>query len=87
LPTLIVFQNGKVIGRLTGFKGLVAKDPTKPDEWHTTRLQEWLSSTGAIEYTAVVPTEEIREEMDRLGLMHSRGAAIWSESVAYNEDD
>lgn len=88
LPTLIVFQNGKVIGRLTGFKGLVAKDPTKPDEWHTTRLQEWLSSTGAIEYTAVkVPTEEIREEMDRLGLMHSaRGAAIWSESVAYNED-
>lgn len=82
LPTLLVFQNGKVVGRLTGFKGL-AKDPMKPDEWHTGRLQEWLSQTGAIEYT--VPTEEIREEMDRLGLT-PRGA-IWSGSVDYDEDD
>ena len=83
LPTLLVFQNGKTIDRLTGFDGL-AKDATKPDEWHTGRLQEWLSQTGAIEYT--VPTEDIQEEMDRLGLT-PRGA-IWRGGVAaYDEDD
>jgi hypothetical protein len=83
LPTLLVFQNGKAIERLTGFDGL-AKDPKKPDEWHTGKLQEWLSQTGAIDYT--VPTEEIQEEMDRLGLT-PRGA-IWRGGVStYDEDE
>jgi thiol-disulfide isomerase/thioredoxin len=83
LPTLLVFHNGKAMDRLTGFDGL-AKDPNKPDEWHTGKLQEWLSHTGAIDYK--VPTEEIQEEMDRLGLT-PRGA-IWRGGVStYDEDE
>ena len=83
LPTLLVFQDGKTIDRLTGFDGL-ANDPKKPDEWHTGRLQEWLSDTGAIEYS--VPTEEVQEQMERFGLM-PRGA-IWRGGVeGYDDDD
>jgi len=83
LPTLLVFHDGKTVERLTGFDGL-AKDPSKPDEWHTGRLQEWLNETGAIEYS--VPTEEVQEEMERLGLT-PRGA-IWRGGVAeYDEED
>mmetsp|Transcript_20844 Transcript_20844/g.28967 ORF Transcript_20844/g.28967 Transcript_20844/m.28967 type:complete len:332 (+) Transcript_20844:30-1025(+) len=82
LPTLIVFQEGKAINRLTGFAGL-AKDPNEPDKWHTGRLQEWLASTGAIEYT--VPTEELKEEMDRLGLTAKK--SMWSGGLRkYDED-
>lgn len=65
LPTLLVFQDGKATERLMGFEGL-AKDPTKPDEWETRRLQEWLSKTGAIEY--MPSKEEILQEMRTLGL-------------------
>mmetsp|Transcript_7322 Transcript_7322/g.11113 ORF Transcript_7322/g.11113 Transcript_7322/m.11113 type:complete len:338 (-) Transcript_7322:120-1133(-) len=82
LPTLIVFQEGRAIDRLTGFEGL-AKDPNEPDKWHTGRLQKWLASTGAIEYT--VPTEELKEEMDRLGLTAKK--SMWSGGLRkYDED-
>jgi len=66
LPALIVFDEGKEIGRLTGFDGL-ALNPKKPDEWHTGRLEEWISELGAIKY--VKPTEEIEEERKRMGIV------------------
>lgn len=70
LPALCVFEDGKEVGRLPGFEGL-ATDPQKPDEWHTGRLEEWISSTGAIEYER--PREEIAEEIKRMGIV-MRGA-------------
>ena len=82
LPTLLVFYDGKIVDRLSGFEGL-ATDPSEPDKWHTGRLQSWLSKTGAIKYTA--PTEEVVEEMRRLGLK-TKGT-IWSEENLYDEDD
>ena len=66
LPSLFVFDMGREIGRLTGFEGL-ALNPNKPDEWHTGRLQEWLSSTGAIRYER--PSREVEEERKRLGII------------------
>lgn len=66
LPALFVFDEGKEIGSLTGFDGL-ALNSKKPDEWHTGRLQEWIASTGAIQYTK--PTEEVEEERKRLGIL------------------
>jgi len=73
LPTLIIFQDGKAADRLTGFEGL-AKDPSNPDNWETGRLQEWIAKTGAIKYKR--PTEEIKEEMRRMGIK-PRGT-VWS---------
>jgi hypothetical protein len=70
LPSLFVYDNGKEIGRLTGFDGL-APNPKKPDEWHTGRLQEWLASKGVIQYER--PSEEVEEERKRLGIV-TRGA-------------
>ncbi|KAL9186429.1 hypothetical protein ACHAXT_005667 [Thalassiosira profunda] len=70
LPALIVFDDGKEIGRLTGFDGL-ALDPKKPDEWHTGRLREWIAGTGAIRYER--PSEEMEEERRRMGIV-TRGA-------------
>jgi hypothetical protein len=70
LPSLFLYDNGKEIGRLTGFDGL-AIDPKKPDEWHTGRLQEWIASKGAIKYET--PSYEIAEERKRLGIV-TRGA-------------
>lgn len=70
LPALLVFDEGKEIGRLAGFDGL-AKDRKKPDEWHTGRLEEWISDFGAIQYDR--PTEEIEEERRRMGIV-MRGA-------------
>ena len=61
-----MFDDGKEIGRLTGFDGL-ALNSKKPDEWHTGRLQEWIASLGAIKYTK--PTEEIAEECKRMGIV------------------
>ncbi len=89
LPTLIVFREGKTVDRLTGFEGLVI-DPAEPDKWHTGRLEAWLSNTGAIEYQ--VPTEEIREEMRRMGIRPK--GTVWSgtsktgfRSKTYDSDD
>ena len=81
LPTLIVFREGKAIDRLTGFEGL-AVDSNDPDKWETSRLQEWMASTGAIKYTK--PTAELRGEMERLGLrpklsMYSGGVDRYDE--------
>lgn len=73
LPCLIVFQEGKAIDRLEGFAGL-AIDESEPDKWHTGRLQKWISETGAIKYR--VPTEEIKEEMRRMGI-RAKGT-VWS---------
>lgn len=66
LPSLFVFDMGREIGRLTGFEGL-ALNPKRPDEWHTGRLQEWISSTGAIRYER--PSREVEEERKRLGIV------------------
>ncbi len=70
LPALLVFENGKEIGRLTGFDGL-AMDKKKPDEWHTGRLQEWIASVGAIQYEK--PSREVEEECKRLGIVMRGG--------------
>ena len=56
---------------MTGFDGLAAPNTKKPDEWHTGRLQEWLSGVGAIKYEK--PSEEVAEEMKRMGIV-MRGA-------------
>ena len=87
LPALLVFRNGKAVDRLTGFDKL-AIDPKEPDKWHTGRLREWLAGTGAIDYTP--PTDELREEMKRMGIA-PRGT-VWSGargvgSGGYYEDD
>merc|ERR1712038_2166836 len=89
LPTLIVFREGKSVERLTGFEGLII-DPAEPDKWHTGRLEQWLSSTGAIKYK--VPTEEIKEEMRRMGIRPK--GTVWSgtsrsgfKSTVYDSDD
>mmetsp|Transcript_12324 Transcript_12324/g.22386 ORF Transcript_12324/g.22386 Transcript_12324/m.22386 type:complete len:162 (-) Transcript_12324:163-648(-) len=84
LPTLLIFKNGKMVERLIGFDGVSVPGAKNPDEWPTGRLQEWLSRTGAIQYTK--PTEEVVEEMKRLGLA-PRGA-IWRGGVdEYDDDD
>jgi hypothetical protein len=70
LPSLFVYDNGKEIGRLTGFDGLNV-DPKKPDEWHTGKLQEWLAEKGVIRYEK--PSGEVEEERKRLGIV-IRGA-------------
>ena len=87
LPTLFVYEEGKEIGRLIGFDGLTSGNgggsyginncTKKADEWHTGKLQEWLASTGAIKYEK--PTEEIEEEMKRMGMV-VRGAVYSSNS-------
>lgn len=89
LPTLIVFREGKIVDKLTGFEGL-AVDIKEPDKWHTGRLRQWIAGTGAIQYT--VPTEEVREEMERMG-MKPRGI-VWTSTKGrgykgddYDEDD
>jgi thiol-disulfide isomerase/thioredoxin len=89
LPTLIVFQEGKPVGRLMGFEGL-AKDLNEPDKWHTGRLQQWLAGTGAIKYK--IPTEEVREEMERMGIRPK--GTVWTgtrgsgfRSTVYDSDD
>lgn len=89
LPTLMVFREGKTVDRLTGFEGLVI-NPAEPDKWHTGRLEAWLSSTGAIQYK--VPTEDIKEEMRRMGIRPK--GTIWSgtsrsgyQSKGYDSDD
>lgn len=89
LPTLIVFREGKAVDKLMGFQELVV-DPTEPDKWHTGRLQQWLSHTGAIKYT--IPTEEIKEEMRKMGIRPK--GTVWSgskgggyRSTAYDSDE
>ncbi|GKY94444.1 hypothetical protein MPSEU_000410200 [Mayamaea pseudoterrestris] len=66
LPTLIVFRHGQVVDRMTGFDKIVASDnKADVDDWKTSRLQEWLASTGAINYTS--PMKEHDEGGDRVG--------------------
>lgn len=71
LPTLMVFQHGKMVDRLTGFDKL-AVDPQEPDKWRTSRLQQWLAQTGAIKY---IPSKEelLAEEMEEMDLTKQRG--------------
>lgn len=69
LPTLIIFKEGKAVDRLTGFEGLV-DDPSRPDEWSTRRLAEWMAKTGAIQYTP--SAEELRQDLERMGVSKSK---------------
>jgi len=87
LPTLLVFQDGKAVDRLTGFDKL-AVDPKDPDCWHTGKLREWLAGTGAVKYT--IPTDEVLEEMRKMGVV-PRGT-VWSGakgvgSSRYDDDE
>mmetsp|Transcript_16734 Transcript_16734/g.21741 ORF Transcript_16734/g.21741 Transcript_16734/m.21741 type:complete len:343 (-) Transcript_16734:133-1161(-) len=92
LPTLIVFEDGKAIKRLTGFEGLnmgVDATPEEPDKWHTGKLLEWLATTNAIQY--VRPNSEILDEMRRLGIRQTNHEqSIWSSKhneVEYEDDE
>lgn len=87
LPTLIAFRDGKVVRRLTGFDGLVssANGNVDPDRWETSRLQEWLASTGAIEYERNPSADELRQEMERLGVRGPIYSALNDRD--YNDDD
>lgn len=80
LPCLIVFKDGVVVDRLTGFEALA--DPEEPDKWHTSRLQAWIASCGAIKYQ--MPNEEMRKEMKKMGIVQ-RGT-IWSENRAHDSE-
>jgi thioredoxin-like negative regulator of GroEL len=81
LPCLVVFKDGVVVDRLVGFDAM-AIDPAEPDKWHTSRLQAWIASTGAIRFT--MPTEEIMKEMKKMGIVQ-RGT-IWSENRAHDSE-
>jgi thiol-disulfide isomerase/thioredoxin len=73
LPTLFVFNEGKVVQRLTGFEGL-AMSMDQPDQWDTPNLEKWLHATGAITY---VPTEEDKAiELERIRSKSYRGG-VW----------
>jgi thiol-disulfide isomerase/thioredoxin len=83
LPTLIVFKDGKAVDRLTGFEGL-ATNSKNPDEWATSRLQMWLDTTGAIDYSKPKydddedddeneDEEDTSSKLHRLGLFSSVG--------------
>jgi thiol-disulfide isomerase/thioredoxin len=84
LPTLIVFQDGKAVDRLTGFEGLASA--ADPDNFPTSKLQTWLADTGAIEFD-MVKDEIAREELlqEQLNGGRHRGA-IWSSNNTYDED-
>ncbi|GMI59035.1 hypothetical protein ScalyP_jg1155 [Parmales sp. scaly parma] len=82
LPTLMVFKDGVTEDKLTGFQGL-SNDPSDPDVWHTGKLQQWLAMAGCIKYA--MPTDEMKDEMKRLGIVE-RGA-IWSENRATCDSD
>jgi len=64
----MVFKDGVTVDKLTGFQGLSSEDD--PDKWHTGKLQQWISTTGAIKYT--IPSEEMRAEMKRFGIQEVR---------------
>jgi thiol-disulfide isomerase/thioredoxin len=82
LPSVLVFCEGKTVARLIGFLGM-APDPNKPDEFETCRLQEWLSETGAIDYTP--SPKELEEEMERLGLKVRK--PIYSGGVRHYDEE
>ena len=81
LPTLVIFKDGVVQSRLTGFQEL-SIDPSEPDKWHTSKLQAWIASTGAIKFK--MPTEEMRKEMAKMGIVQ-RGS-IWGENRAHHDE-
>ena len=82
LPTLVIFKDGVVQDRLTGFQEM-AVDPAEPDKWHTSKLQAWIASTGAIKFA--MPSEEIRKEMAKMGIV-PRGT-IWSTKHAHADEE
>jgi WD40 repeat protein len=75
LPTLIIFQDGKAVDRLTGFEGL-ADDPTKPDEWSTRRLAQWMHQTGAIQDLNPTPVMFVRRTINASSVIESTAARI-----------
>lgn len=82
LPTLIVFCKGKATDRLVGFEGL-SKSANDPDQWETSRLQEWLGQTGAIDYKP--PPTQLREQMERLGI---RPSTVYRGGIStYDEEE
>ena len=87
LPTLIVFQHGKAVDRMTGFDKVIdvdsANDNKSVNEWETSRLQAWLATTGAIQYTA--PPMQ-RENGNRMGYRSRiyRGSTMDDDDAEYD---
>lgn len=80
LPTVLVFQNGKTVARLTGFEGL-SNDPSDPDKFTTNELQLWLANIGAIECSI-----QQREFLERQGLVNSSYFANCTGIRTYDDD-
>jgi len=77
LPTVLLFQDGKTMGRLVGFEGI-----SDNDEWPTSHLQKWLSGIGAIQYTK--STDELEQEMRHLSMS---SGSIWRGGGVEEYDD
>jgi thiol-disulfide isomerase/thioredoxin len=76
LPTLIVFYNGKVVDRMTGFDKIVVEGKD-PDDWNTSQLLVWLGTVGAIDYTPPPPSKVLNTTCIYRGSL----------AGAYNDDD
>ncbi|CAB9526647.1 Thioredoxin domain-containing protein 9 [Seminavis robusta] len=89
LPTVIVFQHGKAVGRLVGFEGLVSVTE-KSDNFPTYKLQQWLATTGAIDFD-IAKDEMARQELlatdtEEQQLRKGRqGRAIWSTARQFDD--
>jgi thiol-disulfide isomerase/thioredoxin len=84
LPTLFVFQEGKVVERMTGFEGLaLSKD--EPDKWDTPTLEKWLHGTGAITYA---PTEDEKaSEIEKLQAKKYNSSRLWRQHGGQDEEE
>lgn len=85
LPTLLVFQDGKTIHRLTGFDGLQdfmdvgrSKRMSNPDEFSTAALGRYLERAGCLEYEGPEDDDDINDggggarKTVRKGIMQSK---------------
>jgi len=93
LPTLLVFKQGKLVDRLTGFQGLTPDsvdihntDKAKEDQFETWRLAKWIADhTGAFQYRG--PVGEERESMMEQKAANRKGAIYRGGVNRYNLDD
>jgi hypothetical protein len=84
LPSLIVFRDGKLVDRLTGFDKL-ALDTNDPDRWETSRLQDWLSKAGAIRYKPM--KVELCDRMEQFGLGDDHRTSLHRGEHADSDDE
>ncbi|KAL3920688.1 MAG: hypothetical protein SGILL_003129 [Bacillariaceae sp.] len=84
LPTLIVFQDGKAVARLTGFDELMEAGDNNHtiDEFPTSRLGYWLQEkTGCIEYEGGDDDDDDKEEKPK-----TKSSSLSHRYAVYDED-